>query len=67
MAPALLQDLGHPICLGLGEPPQALEPPEQDPPAPRSLGPKFYYELRVELLLCHRKKLPPFFREPLFV
>lgn len=28
---------------------------------------EFYYELRVKLLLCHRKKLPPFFRVPLFI
>lgn len=42
-------------------------PFEHEPTTTLSLGAKFYYELRVKLLLCHRKKLPPFFRVPLFI
>lgn len=56
------------LAAGAGRgPPPAPAPFEHEPTATLSLGAKFYYELRVKLLLCHRKKLPPFFRVPLFI
>lgn len=59
----------HPpwLLLWLVEAPTCTGTFEHEPTTMLNLGTKFYYELRVKLLLCHRKKLPPFFRVPLFI